>query len=285
MSKSFQYISVLTIAGSDSGGGAGIQADLKTFSALGCYGTSAITSVTVQNTLGVTAIHHIPANIVNGQVKAVLEDIKPSAIKIGIVQSSDQVLAIVRVLKDYPHIPVILDPVMVSTSGFHLIDQDTIVSLQQELFPLTSLVTPNIDEAEILADMKINTIDDMKKAASRIILSGCKAILVKGGHLNGPDLFDVFLDENGVENIFRSIAVKTLNTHGTGCTLSAAIAAFVALGHDMPLAIEKAKGFVQQAIIAGQHVKTGEGKGPLNHFFDAQNLIRKELKDVPLNLD
>ncbi|NTE04551.1 bifunctional hydroxymethylpyrimidine kinase/phosphomethylpyrimidine kinase [Agrobacterium tumefaciens] len=286
MNKSFQYISVLTIAGSDSGGGAGIQADLKTFSALGCYGTSAITTITVQNTLGVTAIHRIPADIVRGQVQAVLEDIKPFAIKIGIVQSADQVLAIAEVLKAYPHIPLILDPVMVSTSGFHLIDQGTIVSLQHELFPLASLVTPNLDEAQILADMKISTVDDMRKAANRIIQAGCKAILVKGGHLKGPDLFDVYLDQKGVEKIFRSIAVQTPNTHGTGCTLSAAIAAFIALGHDMPQAIEKAKGFVQQAIIAGQHVKTGEGKGPLNHFFEAQNLIRKELKaDDQMNID
>jgi len=275
MSKTFQYIAVLTIAGSDSGGGAGIQADLKTFSALGCYGTSAITTITVQNTLGVTAIHPIPADIVRGQVVAVLEDIKPSAIKIGIVQSADQVLSIAEVLKTYPHIPVILDPVMVSTSGFHLINQGTLVSLQQAIFPLTSLVTPNLDEAEILANMKISTVDDMKEAASRIIQTGCKAVLVKGGHLNGPDLFDVYQDRNGVEHIFKSIAVQTSNTHGTGCTLSAAIAAFIALGPNMPQAIEKAKEFVQQAIIEGKHVKTGEGKGPLNHFFDARNLIRK----------
>lgn len=286
MSKTFQYIAVLTIAGSDSSGGAGIQADLKTFSALGCYGTSALTTITVQNTLGVKAVHRIPADIVLGQVEAVLEDIKPLAIKIGIVQSVEQVLAIAGILKTYPHIPIILDPVMVSTSGFHLIDQGTLVSLQQAIFPLTSLITPNIDEAEILADMKISTVDDMKNAASRIIQTGCKAVLVKGGHLNESDLFDVYQDRNGVEQIFKSIAVQTINTHGTGCTLSAAIAAFIALGHDMPRAIEKAKEFVQQAIIAGQYVKTGEGKGPLNHFFDAQNLIRKELKaDDPMNID
>lgn len=277
MNLSHKYISVLTIAGSDSGGGAGIQADLKTFSALGCYGTSAITAITVQNTLGIKAIHQIPSEIVQAQIKAVMDDIKPTAIKIGMIHSPELARTIALTLKDYPEVPIIFDPVMVSTSGYRLIESDTIAIFQQELFPLASLITPNLDEAEILAEMKIQTVDDMKQAASRISNSRCNAVLVKGGHMKGPNLVDVYLDIKGHYQTFKSVAIQTPNTHGTGCTLSAAIAAFVALGDDLPKAIEKAKQYVTQAIVTGQNVKTGEGKGPLNHFFDAKNLIKKAL--------
>ncbi|WP_411273109.1 bifunctional hydroxymethylpyrimidine kinase/phosphomethylpyrimidine kinase [Daejeonella sp.] len=277
MSKQFRYTAVLSIAGSDSGGGAGIQADLKTFSALGCYGTSAITAVTIQNSLGVTGIHRIPADIVQGQIKVVMDDIKPAAIKIGMVHSPELAVAIAAILNAYPQIPVIFDPVMVSTSGYRLIESNTIATLQKELFPIASLVTPNLDEAEILAAMKISTVGDMKEAASRMTQSGCNAVLIKGGHLKGTDLFDVYLDKNGIEKIFSSVAIETQNTHGTGCTLSSAIAAFIGLGNDLGTAIEKAKLYVQQAIISGLDVKTGEGHGPLNHFFDSQNLIKHEL--------
>ena len=154
MNLSHKYISVLTIAGSDSGGGAGIQADLKTFSALGCYGTSAMTAITVQNTLGIKAIHQIPSEIVKAQIKAVMDDIKPTAIKIGMIYSPELARTIALTLKDYPEVPIIFDPVMVSTSGYRLIESDTIAIFQQELFPLASLITPNLDEAEILAEMK-----------------------------------------------------------------------------------------------------------------------------------
>ena len=277
MNLSHKYISVLTIAGSDSGGGAGIQADLKTFSALGCYGTSAITAITVQNTLGIKAIHQIPPEIVKAQIKAVMDDIKPTAIKIGMIYSPELARSIALTLKDYLEVPIIFDPVMVSTSGYRLIESDTIAIFQQELFPLASLITPNLDEAEILAEMKIQTVDDMKQAASRISNLRCNAVLVKGGHMKGPNLVDVYLDKKGNYQIFKSVAIQTPNTHGTGCTLSAAIAAFVALGDDLPKAIEKAKQYVMQAIVTGQNVKTGEGKGPLNHFFDAKNLIKKAL--------
>ena len=277
MNLSHKYISVLTIAGSDSGGGAGIQADLKTFSSLGCYGTSAITAITVQNTLGIKAIHQIPSEIVKAQIKAVMDDIKPTAIKIGMIHSPELARTIALTLKDYPEVPIIFDPVMVSTSGYRLIESDTIAIFQQELFPLASLITPNLDEAEILAEMKIQTVDDMKQAASRISSSRCNAVLVKGGHMKGPNLVDVYLDIKGHYQTFKSVAIQTPNTHGTGCTLSAAIAAFVALGNDLPKAIEKAKQYVTQAIVTGQDVKTGEGQGPLNHFFDAKNLIKKAL--------
>lgn len=275
--KKYKYVSVLTIAGSDSGGGAGIQADLKTFSALGCYGTSAITAVTAQNTLGVYGIHPIPAEIVQRQIIAVMDDIKPSAIKIGMVPSAELATAIASVLRAYPVIPLVLDPVMVSSSGHHLTETDTITALKTELFPRVQIITPNLDEAGILAGMKVNTIDDMKEAASRIIKTGCNAILVKGGHMKGAGLFDVYLDKNGLEKVFRSTAIETRNTHGTGCTLSAAIVSFVALGDSMIAAIDKAKGYVHQAIDWGKDVQTGDGDGPLNHFFDPGKLFKYEV--------
>lgn len=270
----YSYISVLTIAGSDSGGGAGIQGDLKTFAALGCYGTSAITAITVQNTLGVSDIHPVPAAIVAGQIKAVLDDIKPSAIKIGMIHQADAALAIAGILRASPGIPVVLDPVMVSSSGRRLLDDEVISILQQQLFPLVTLVTPNLDEAAVLSGISITGVDDMKAAAVKILETGCNAVLVKGGHLSGTQLYDVYLDRDGKEHIISSEAISTNNTHGTGCTLSSAIAAFLARGTDLITAIENASVYMHQAIAAGMDVKTGEGHGPVNHFFDPMKQIR-----------
>lgn len=275
--KKYKYISVLTIAGSDSGGGAGIQADLKTFSALGCFGASAITAITVQNTLGVTDIHSIPARIAEGQIRAVMEDIMPSAIKIGMVHSAELAFTIAGVLKDYPHVPVILDPVMVATSGDRLIQSDTIEVLKRDLFPLATLVTPNLDEAEILSSMQVRSVEEMKLAAARILDTGCNAVLIKGGHLQGETLFDVYLENNGFEQIIRSELIATGNTHGTGCTLSSAIASFIARGYGLPEAVQKASQYIHEAIAEGRDVKTGEGHGPLNHFFKPLSLIKHEL--------
>lgn len=275
--KKYRYISVLTIAGSDSGGGAGIQADLKTFSALGCFGASAITAITVQNTLGVTDIHSIPAAIAAGQIRAVMDDIKPSAIKIGMVHSAELAVTIASVLRDYPHVPVILDPVMVATSGDRLIQSETIEVLKKELFPLATLVTPNLDEAEILSSMKVRSVDEMKLAGAKILDTGCHAVLIKGGHLQGETLFDVYLENNGFEQIIRSELIATGNTHGTGCTLSSAIASFIARGYGLSDAVQKASQYIHKAIAAGRDVKTGEGHGPLNHFFEPLALIKHEL--------
>lgn len=275
--KKYKYISVLTIAGSDSGGGAGIQADLKTFSALGCFGASAITAITVQNTLGVTDIHSIPAAIAAGQIRAVMDDIKPSAIKIGMVHSAELAVTIAGVLRDYPHVPVILDPVMVATSGDRLIQNETIEVLKKELFPLATIVTPNLDEAEILSSMKVRSVDEMKLAGAKILDTGCHAVLIKGGHLQGETLFDVYLENNGFEQIIRSELIVTGNTHGTGCTLSSAIASFIARGYDLSEAVQKASQYIHKAIAAGRDVKTGEGHGPLNHFFEPKALIKHEL--------
>lgn len=276
--KKYKYPVVLTIAGSDSGGGAGIQADLKTFSALGCFGTSAITAVTAQNTLGVNAIYPIPPEIVEKQIQAVLEDIKPDAIKIGMVHSAELAVAIASVLKDFPTIPVIFDPVMVATSGDRLIENGTINTLKQALFPIVTLVTPNLDEAALLAEMEINNLDDMEAAAEKIIGFGCNAVLIKGGHLKGKQLFDVYLDKTGRKQIFKSETIDTNNTHGTGCSLSSAIAAFIAQKMKLLSAVAAAKMYIYEAIDNGKEVKTGGGNGPLNHFYNPVKLIKYELE-------
>lgn len=274
----YKYVPVLTIAGSDSGGGAGIQADLKTFSALGCFGTSAITAITVQNTLGVTGIHSIPPGIVTGQIRAVMDDIQPAAIKIGMIHTPELALAIAETLRQYPDVPVVLDPVMVATSGDRLIESSTISILKEQLFPLVSLVTPNLDEAAILADMPLHDLSDMQKAADSILQTGCNAVLVKGGHLAGRELFDVYKDQQQHAHIISSQHIDTANTHGTGCTLSSAIAAYLARGEKLVTAIDKASQYIHTAIAAGQYVQTGKGHGPLNHFFAPEKLITHELE-------
>lgn len=276
--SNYKYPVVLSIAGSDSGGGAGTQADLKTMSALGCFGATAITAVTVQNTLGVTGIHAIPVEFVKAQIKAVMDDLKPVAIKIGMVHSAELAIGIAEALTAYPNVPVIFDPVMVATSGDRLIAADTVETLKEHLFPIATLITPNLDEAIIIAGMEIKTIGDMKAAAVRIMEYDCNAVLIKGGHLKGPDLFDVYLDKDGNERIYRSTAIDTINTHGTGCSLSSAIASYIALGHDLDTSIANSKNYIQSAIEHGKDVKTGEGHGPLNHFFDPQKLVKYEME-------
>lgn len=276
--KRYRYSSVLTIAGSDSGGGAGIQADLKTFSALGCFGTSAITAITVQNTMGVTGIHSIPPTIVQGQVKAVMDDIAPSAIKIGMVHSSELALAISETLKAYKNTPMVFDPVMVATSGDKLIKDDTVAILKTVLFPLMTLITPNLDEAEILVQQKITTVEEMLDAAKSLLKTGCSAVLLKGGHLKGEKLYDVYVNQQGEEKVFESDYINSENVHGTGCTLSSAIAAYLSMSYTLADAIAKAREYIHQAILHGQPVKTGHGHGPLNHFFNPQKLQIYEME-------
>lgn len=273
----YKYPIVLSIAGSDSGGGAGIQADIKTISSIGCFGTTAITAVTAQNTLGVSGIHSIPIEFVKAQIRAVMDDLKPSAIKIGMVHSKELTIGIAEVLAIYPNVPIIFDPVMVSSSGDRLIEGDTIETLIEHLFPIATLVTPNLEEAGLLAGMEIKTIGDMKEAALRIMQYGCNALLIKGGHLKGPDLLDVYLNKDGNERIFKSIAIDTINTHGTGCSLSSAIASFIALGNPLDISISNSKKYIQQAIEQGKDVQTGKGPGPINHFFDPQKLFKLEM--------
>ncbi len=263
----YQYPVVLSIAGSDSGGGAGIQADIKTISALGCYGTTVITAITAQNTLGVNSIYAIPSEIVNAQMTSVINDIPPSAIKVGMVYLRGSAEIIASILKQHGEIPVVFDPVMVSTSGTNLMNSDCLSIFKNLLFPLTTLLTPNLDEAALITGMEVNNLADMHVAASRIIDLGCNAVLIKGGHLQGNDLYDVYRDRDGQQQVFKSKAIQSNNTHGTGCTLSSAIASYLALGHDLTLAIEKGKDYVHHAIEHGKNIKIGKGIGPLNHFF------------------
>lgn len=275
--KKYRYYSVITIAGSDSGGGAGIQADLKTFSALGCFGTSAITAVTVQNTCGVFGIHSIPPPIVQEQIKVVIEDISPDAIKIGMVHSAELASAIAAAIKGYP-VPVVFDPVMVATSGDVLMENNTIETLKKTLFPLSTIITPNLYEAAILSGVKINDVDDMKKAAAVIIRSGCQGVLVKGSHFESEQVHDVYRDKDGREEVFTTDLIQTNNTHGSGCTLSSAIAAFMAQGLSPTEAITEAKVYVHAAIDEGKDVRMGKGNGPLNHFFNPQKLIKNDME-------
>ena len=262
-----QYARVLSIAGSDSGGGAGIQADLKTFSALGCYGMTAITALTAQNTTGVQAIHGVPAVFLKAQLQSVLDDIGVDAVKIGMLHSPDVVEVVAWAIDHYGLKQVVLDPVMVATSGDRLIAQETVAVLVSELFPRVQLVTPNLDEASLLVQKNLSQIDELQPAGLELLAMGAKAVLLKGGHLQGDVLCDVLHQLGTDARVFQSTRIHSRNVHGTGCSLSSAIAAYLALGHDMHSAVEQARAFIRQAIASGAAVKTGEGHGPLNHGF------------------
>ncbi len=264
---SFQYARVLSIAGSDSGGGAGIQADLKTFSALGCYGMTAITALTAQNTLGVTGIHGVPAEFLREQLKAVITDIGVDAVKIGMLHSPEVVRMVAWAIKEYSLPNVVLDPVMVATSGDRLIESETVQVLIDELFPLAAVITPNLDEATLLLGHPIAGIDDLSAAADELLNMGAPAVLLKGGHLPGKEVVDV-LARRGKDQIrLSSRRIASENTHGTGCTLSSAIASYLALGEPLEKAVASARAYVLGAISAGADVKTGQGHGPLNHGY------------------
>jgi hydroxymethylpyrimidine/phosphomethylpyrimidine kinase len=262
-----QYARVLSIAGSDSGGGAGIQADLKTFSALGCYGMTAITALTAQNTTGVQAIHGVPAVFLKAQLQSVLDDIGVDAVKIGMLHSPDVVEVVAWAIDHYGLKQVVLDPVMVATSGDRLIAQETVAVLVSELFPRVQLVTPNLDEASLLLQKNLSQIDELQPAGLELLAMGAKAVLLKGGHVQGDVLCDVLHQSGTDARVFQSARIHSRNVHGTGCSLSSAIAAYLALGHDMHTAVEQARAFIRQAIASGAAVKTGEGHGPLNHGF------------------
>jgi hydroxymethylpyrimidine/phosphomethylpyrimidine kinase len=262
-----QYARVLSIAGSDSGGGAGIQADLKTFSALGCYGMTAITALTAQNTTGVQAIHGVPAVFLKAQLQSVLDDIGVDAVKIGMLHSPDVVEVVAWAIDHYGLKQVVLDPVMVATSGDRLIAQETVAVLVSELFPRVQLVTPNLDEASLLLQKNLSQIDELQPAGLELLAMGAKAVLLKGGHVQGDVLCDVLHQSGTDARVFQSARIHSRNVHGTGCSLSSAIAAYLALGHDMHSAVEQARAFIRQAIASGAAVKTGEDHGPLNHGF------------------
>ena len=262
-----QYARVLSIACSDSGGGAGIQADLKTFSALGCYGMTAVTALTAQNTLGVQSIHCVPAAFLKTQLQSVLDDIGVDAVKIGMLHSPEVVEVVAWAIDQYGLKQVVLDPVMVATSGDRLIAEETVTVLVRELFPRVQLITPNLDEANLLLKQTLNDVQALHPAAQALVDMGAQAVLLKGGHLPGDRLCDV-LQLQGREALhYESARIHSRNVHGTGCSLSSAIATQLALGHDLASAVVTARAFIRQAIAQGAPVHTGHGHGPLNHGF------------------
>ena len=265
-----RYPRLLSIAGSDSGGGAGIQADLKTFSALGCFGMTAITALTAQNTTGVRAIHAAPPDMLRAQIDAVLEDIGVDAVKIGMLHSPEIVQVVASAIDRHALPHAVLDPVMVATSGAVLIDSPAIAALVRELFGRAVLVTPNLDEAALLVGRPLASEADMEVAARELLAKGARAVLVKGGHLAGDVVSDLLLVAEGQPHWMRAPRIATANAHGTGCTLSSAIAAYLALGHTLADAVEAARTYVRGALLAGAAVKTGQGSGPLNHGFAPQ---------------
>lgn len=272
-----RYYTALTIAGSDCSGGAGIQADIKTMSAMGVYAAASITAVTVQNTQGVFGIQKIDPDIVGGQIEAVMDDIHPEAIKIGMVNDAETIRAIAGVLRErqgqYRHL--VVDPVMVSTSGSRLMQEDALDVFTTELLPLATLLTPNIPEAEILSTLSIKAPADMQAAANSISQLGCRHILVKGGHFEGAEKTDCLFEDGELKATYRGASINTRNTHGTGCTLSSAITALLARGTDMDTAIAQAKSYLSEALQAGKDVEIGKGHGPVNHFYNPLPLIIK----------
>jgi len=268
--KMKKYKKVLTIAGSDSGGGAGIQADIKTISALGCYGTTVITAITAQNTLGVNAIHPVPVNIIEKQLYAVLSDIGTDAVKIGMLHSVEIIKTVSKALIEFQVKNIVLDPVMVATSGDKLIEDNTVDALVNFLFPLADIITPNLPEANILVNYNITTTDQMIESAKKLLEFGSKSVLLKGGHLKGDILFDIYVQKNEKNEVkvFENKRIFTRNIHGTGCTLSSAIASFLACEEKMEISVEKAIDYLNKTIQHGKDYKTGEGSGPVNHFFN-----------------
>lgn len=275
--KNYTYPSVLTIAGFDGSGGAGIQGDIKTISALGCFATSVLTALPVQNTTGVKTIYPIPYKAVKEQIETILEDIYPDAIKIGMVHTNELVDTIVSTLKSYPKIPLVFDPVMGATSGHKLINDETIQTIIDKLFPIVDIITPNLDEANTLAQMNIETVRDMHQAGEKIKKLGVKNILIKGGHLKTTPLTSLFFSDDGQVHEFHFEKYDTNNTHGSGCTLSSAIASYLASGKSLLEAVTLGQAYIQQAIYHGKDVAIGKGNGPLNHFFNPQKLIKNEL--------
>lgn len=316
MNNQSAYVPVLTVAGSDSSGGAGIQADIKTISALGCYAASAITSITVQNTMGVTAVEAISPDIVAGQIRAVMDDIRPQAVKIGMVNDAPTIRAIASALREYDIRNLVIDPVMVATSGSRLMQDDALGVFCEELLPMATLLTPNIPEAEVLRGIassnsskgggldswaseyvinmsqsgayRLNVtrpvgeasplLGESEGASSSLESDGAAApaLLIKGGHIAGRKTDRLYYMENGRVKVreYTCDDIPTRNTHGTGCTLSSAIASFLALGCSLPEAVEQAKSYVTEALQAGADVRIGSGHGPVNHFFNPKKLIK-----------
>jgi hydroxymethylpyrimidine kinase/phosphomethylpyrimidine kinase len=256
---------ILSIAGSDPSGGAGIQADLKTFSALGCYGMAALTALTAQNTRGVVAVHVPPPEFLAAQLDAIFADVRVDAVKIGMLATGDMVRVVARCLAARPGLPVVLDPVLVATSGDSLGAPDVVGALA-ELLPLATVVTPNLPEAARLGDVPIPEDEDaMRAAAAALQARGARAVLVKGGHLPGGEAVDLLSDQDGIQ-FFTGARIATRNTHGTGCTLSSAIACYLAKGLALADAVGAAKSYLSAAILDSASLDVGHGHGPVHHF-------------------
>jgi hydroxymethylpyrimidine/phosphomethylpyrimidine kinase len=256
----------LTIAGSDSSGGAGIQADLKTFAALGVYGASVITALTAQNTQGVTGIHQVPPDFVTAQIDAVFADLDVGAVKIGMVAELSVIVAIAAGLTRWSPKHVVLDPVMVATSGDRLLAEDAVAALRTKLVPRASILTPNLPEAAALLDEPVASSEAaIEDQGRRLLALGCPAVLIKGGHGQGSESIDYLVRESGTIAL-AAPRVATQNTHGTGCSLSSAIAAGLAKGEDLETAVRNAKAFVSAAITGSDRFSVGHGHGPIHHF-------------------
>ena len=254
----------MTVAGSDSGGGAGIQADLKTFAALGVYGTSALTAITAQNTQGVTAIHEVPTDLIAAQIQAVISDIEIDAVKTGMLSSSAIIETVAGELRRHGVTQLVVDPVMVAKGGDRLLREDAVDALRNLLLPLAAVVTPNIPEAEELTGVQVRTLEDAREAARRIAALGAKTVVVKGGHMEEGDAVDTFYDGADFQE-FSAPRIATKNTHGTGCTFASAVAAGLAKGLSTLEAVARAKEYVTEAIRASLEI--GTGHGPLDHFY------------------
>lgn len=258
----------LTIAGSDSSGGAGIQADLKTFSALGVFGASVITALTAQNTRGVSAIHDVPDEFIAAQMDAVFSDLAVKAVKIGMLSRPGAIRTVAEGLARHKARPVVLDPVMVAASGARLLSDDSLNDLRTILIPAADLITPNLPEAgALLGTEAATTEEEMQRQGAALLALGARAVLMKGGHGEGPESTDLLVTTDGTRR-FTAPRHVTRNTHGTGCTLSSAIAAGLASGLDLPEAVEKAKAYITGAIAAADRLDVGAGHGPVHHFFD-----------------
>jgi hydroxymethylpyrimidine/phosphomethylpyrimidine kinase len=256
----------LTIAGSDSSGGAGIQADLKTFAALGVYGASVITALTAQNTQGVSGIHPVPAEFVSAQIDAVFADLAVGAVKIGMVAQLEVIDAIVAGLDRWKPDHVVLDPVMVATSGDRLLVTEAVEALRTKLIPRASLITPNLPEAAALLDEPVAANEaDVERQGRQLLSMGCRAVLIKGGHGQGQESIDYLIDANGAIAL-AAPRIATKNTHGTGCSLSSAIAAGLAKGEEMEAAVRNAKAWISTAIASADRFSVGHGHGPIHHF-------------------
>ena len=269
-----RYPTVLTIAGSDSGGCAGIQADLKAISALGVFATSAITAITSQNTTEVRHIEPLPVKAVRHQIEAVLDDIVVDAIKTGMLPSPAIIEAVASAVDKYRIRTLVVDPVMVTTSGTRLVAPEILDALRGSLYGRLTLLTPNLPEAEVLSGIAIRNENTLREAAEKLLSEGCAAVLIKGGHATSADATDTLFRPDREPVVFSTLRIASPNLHGTGCTFASAIAALLALGHNLEQAIGLAKTYISAAIAAGANIRTGHGAGPVNHFFDPKPLYK-----------